>query len=275
MADPLTVATVAKLGVEAKALALKAGEGMKTAVLDALRTRLTGGEALGGLAKSSGWSLSDLHQHADKVLRVAGSDTKHVETTLTPSQCREVHAEAGKLDVASQQGERLGLEATKTYLKENGFTCIKEFGGGGPDGAMPDIVCRGPDGRPWVVEVKGTQAGTALKDMGLDRGPDGAGGTRWENGADWLRSGGEHTLEEMDKMLAEHPDPELQALRDDYAELVDNGFDDPNAYGRAVIHAGDNLPMLDSSNLQGKVADYVRDVQPDLVAQVHTDNYDV
>jgi hypothetical protein len=274
MADPLTLGAIAKLGVESKGLALSAMEGMKTAGLDALRTQLTGGQVLDGLAQATGWSLTDLHGHADTVLRVAGAETKHVESFLTAAESCDAHDVAHELPEHSQQGERLGLEAAKKHLQANGFTCVREFGGGGPDGAMPDILCRGPDGRPWVVEVKGTQSGTKLKDMGLDRGPDGAGGTTWENSPGWLQTGGEHTLAEMDQMLAAGPDPELRALRDDYADLVDNGFDDSEAYGNMVVHAGDDLPVLDPSDLHGKVADYVKQVQPDLIVQIHTDNYD-
>ncbi len=273
MADPMTIAATSQLGVEAKGLAASKVAGVHSASTDGLRQTLATPDGLSGLARTSGWSLPEMHASADRVLGVAGTETTHVETALSPAKCREVHSLARELPEHSQQGERLGLEAAKAHLEERGFTAIHEFGGGGPDGAMPDIVCRGQDGRVWVVEVKGTQSGTKLKEMGLDRGPDGSGGTIWENSPGWLQTGGEHTLAEMDKQLAASPNAELQALRDDYAGLVDNGFDDPSAYGRMVVHAGDNLPVLDPSNLQGKVADYVHDVRPDSIVQIHTDNY--
>lgn len=276
MLDPATMTTLSRLGAEAKSLWSAGLEATKTVTLDSVRAQLSGGGALDSLARETGWSVTSLQQNADQVLRVEGTaGTSVVETSLNAGQCVDVHSTAHEHTAHNKQGEVLGLEATKHYLAEQGFTCIQELGGGGEGGAMPDIVCRGVDGRPWVVEVKGTQTGTKLKDMGLDRGPDGAGGTVWENSPDWLQRSGEKTLEAMDAHLAECPDFELQALRDDYAGLVENGFDDHEAYGNMVAQAGDNLTALDPSNLQGKIADYANEVDPDCIVQIRTDTVDV
>ncbi len=279
MASHGAIAAVAKVGGETKGVVAGGAEGTKAAALDSLHGHLSrGNEVLHGSARESGWSISALHHHADHVLQVQRpTETRIIDTSLSTKQRAEVHHLASEQTAHNRQSEVLGVEATKHYLANNGFTCIHEFGGGGDreGGAMPDIVCRGPDGRPWVIEAKGTQTGTKLKDMGLDRGSDGAGGRVWENSPEWLQRSGEKTLSAMDARLDKHPNVELQSLRDDYAGLVDNGFDDPRAYGRMVAQSGDNLTALDGSRLQGKIAEYVHDVKPNAIVQIRTDTADV
>lgn len=268
MVDPYSIGTIAKFVVETRGLGM-GSDGIGKVALEALRGQITSGSVLDRLASEAGWSVAEMNRTADMVLNVEGSATTIVETSLTPEECTSVHEAASKETPHNRQSEVLGLESARLALTKSGYTSIHVFGGGGPGGAMPDIICRGPDGRLTVVEVKGTQTGTKLKDAGLDRGPDGAGGTRWENCADWLKTGGAKTLEAMDAKLAECPDPGLPSLLDEYAELVDNGFDDRSAYGNVVVQAGDHLTPLNAS--QGKVADFIREAQPDCILQVHTD----
>lgn len=189
---------------------------------------------------------------------------------LDAEVCRELRGLLPDAPGAHEIGQ-MGLEGAKHHLREAGDTAIEVFDGGGPGGALPDIVSLTEEGVLRVTEAKGTLAGTPLEGAGLGRPDIATGTTVYELSPEWLAKSGPKLLEAIGDRIEEATDPvrlaDLERLREAVAQMVESNYRDIDAYRRTVVQTGTDLPAIQPEKLDG----FIRAARPhEIVQQVLT-----